>query len=392
MQYRIDPKSGNKLSALGLGCMRFPPMGRPDAATAERIIREAVACGINYLDVAYLYPGVEDVVGRALEHAGLRSRVHLATKLPHSQCKTLADVEHIFAEQLERLRTDYVDYYLIHNVTTPSQWQHLVDLGIEQWIAERKAEGSIRQIGFSFHGGQGAFAPLLDAYAWDFCQIQYNYANERFQAGTKGLLDAAARGMAVFVMEPLLGGKLAGKLPPQAKAVFAQARTSMEPAEWALRWVWNHPEVTMLLSGMTSPEQVRANAAVAEYALAGSMGAEDLAVIDQVKDVFDRTNKVPCTGCAYCMPCPKGVNIPDCFAAYNASFAHGRFIGIQQYVTASSALTERPNLITNCVRCGACTKRCPQGIDIPRRLTEARRRLQPAPLGAAFKLARKFTK
>lgn len=390
MQYRVDPKSGNRISALGLGCMRIPgfALGRPDARAAEAIVRAAVDRGINYLDTAYLYPGNEVVVGQTLEKLGLRNRVYIATKLPHASCKRSGDFDRFFDEQLRRLRTDHIDYYLMHNITSPAQWERVCELGIEDWIARQKAAGRIRQIGFSFHGSSVDFPVLLDAYDWDFCQIQYNYANEHYQAGTEGLLAAASRGMAVFVMEPLLGGRLADKLPDAAKRELSSAGDAhlTTPAAWGLSWVWNHPEVTMLLSGMTSPEQVAQNAEIAERALSSSMTAGQLATVARVVELFERANRIPCTGCSYCMPCPHGVNIPGCFAAYNASYAHSWFTGMQQYFTASAIRTGAPRLASNCVGCGACARHCPQQIDIPARLADVRRRLQPGPVNLALKL------
>ena len=239
MQYRVDPKSGNRISALGLGCMRFPGApGRPDPKTADAIIARAVEQGINYLDTAYLYPGNEACVGASLERLGLRDQVLLATKLPRASCKCTEDFDRYFDEQLRRLRTDHIDYYLMHNITSPAQWERVVALGIEDWIARQKAAGRIRQIGFSYHGSASDFTMMLDAYDWDFCQIQYNYAGERYQAGTAGLMAAAERGLAVFVMEPLLGGRLAGKLPPRARTVFDGASDPhlQTPVAWGLSW------------------------------------------------------------------------------------------------------------------------------------------------------------
>lgn len=387
MQYRIDPKRGTRISALGLGCMRFPAKapGRPDLKAAETIIARAHERGINYLDTAYLYPGNEACVGTALEHLGLRDQVLLATKLPHASCKRPEDFDRFFSEQLRRLKTDHIDYYLMHNITSPAQWERLVALGVEDWIARQKAAGRIGAIGFSYHGSAGDFPIMLDAYDWDFCQIQYNYANERYQAGTAGLKEAARRGLAVFVMEPLLGGRLAGKLPDAAQRVLAEAADEhlSVPASWGLAWVWDHPEVTMLLSGMASPEQVDENARVAAWAEPGILTPEQHERIARVVAIFEQSNRVPCTGCNYCMPCPQGINIPGCFSAYNASYAHGWFTGVAQYFTASAIRSGRPRLASNCVHCGACKRHCPQHIDIPARLEDVQHRLTPGPVGPA---------
>ena len=388
MQYRTNPRNGDRISALGLGCMRFPgPPGRPDPARARELIARAVERGINYLDTAYLYPGNEACVGAALEELGLRDQVLLATKLPHGSVRAQRDLDRIFDEQLRRLRTDHVDYYLVHNVTSPAQWGRLCELGIEDWIARRRAAGRIRQMGFSYHGSAGDFPVVLDAYDWDFCQIQYNYAGETYQAGTAGLRAAAARGLAVFVMEPLMGGRLADRLPDRVRRIIDAAATPelATPAAWGLSWVWDHPEVTMLLSGMNAPEQIDENAALAERALPGSLAPAQHEVIARVVEEFERTNRVPCTGCNYCMPCPQGINIPGCFSAYNASYAHGWFTGLSQYFTASAIRTSEPKLVSNCVRCGACARHCPQHIDIPVRLEEVARRFQPGPVGWALR-------
>lgn len=233
---------------------------------------------------------------------------------------------------------------------------------------------------------------MLDAYDWDFVQVQYNYANEHYQAGTAGVMEAHARGLAVFVMEPLLGGRLVDKLPHAAQEILKKARAGhlQTPADWGLSWVWNHPQVTMLLSGMASTEQVDQNASIADAALPKAMTPSQLETIARVVEVFERFNRVPCTGCNYCMPCPQGINIPGCFAAYNASFAYGRWTGLSQYFTASAVRTASPKLVSNCIHCGKCARHCPQQIDIPARLEDVRHRLQPGPVDAALRVLARF--
>lgn len=390
MRYRIDPRSGAELSALGFGCMRFPAnaVGRIDQDAAERLVLEAVDAGVNYFDTAYLYRGNEEALGAVFaKHPNLRDRINLATKLPHLACSSRDDFDRYLGIQLERLRTNRVDYYLVHNVTAFEQWERLVALGIEEWVAAQKKAGVVRRIGFSFHGPAADFGRLLDAYDWDFCQIQYNYLNEHYQAGTAGLELAAERGLPVIVMEPLLGGRLAANLPRAATEALAAADPQLSPAAWALRWVWDRPEVTVVLSGMNSSEQLVENAALADRALPRSMSADEHAAVARARDIFAESYRVPCTGCNYCMPCPKGVNIPACFAAYNASFAHSWFEGVKLYVTGVGAFGDSPRLVSDCVRCGACAKHCPQHIAIPDELETARKRVQPPLLPVALKVA-----
>ncbi|HBU12378.1 MAG TPA: aldo/keto reductase [Clostridiales bacterium] len=393
MKYRTDPKTGSELSALGFGLMRLPRgISGIDAGKAEKLVMAAIGRGVNYFDTAYLYGGSERTLGGILKrNPGTREKIYIATKLPFFQCKTHEDFDKYFNKQLERLQTDYIDYYLIHNIAEPSAWKALQKLGIEQWIAEKKKESKIKQIGFSFHGMQDGFLALLGAYDWDFCQIQYNYMNENYQAGTKGLYAAHEKGLAVIVMEPLLGGKLAASLPEKAAKLFAGAG-DISPAAWALRWLWNKSEVTVVLSGMNGEEQVEENIKTAEAAEAGMFTESETAVVKQAAEIFNAAYKIPCTGCNYCLPCPKEVNIPASFAAYNVSYVSGYITGMAQYMTSTAVINPQKNFsVRNCAKCGQCEKKCPQHIEIMKSLERVGRRMEPLPVRAALALYRKFS-
>jgi predicted aldo/keto reductase-like oxidoreductase len=379
MQYRIDPKSGNKLSALGFGCMRFPRKGIGiDQEKSENLAMEAIEKGVNYFDTAYIYGGSEATVGEILRKNKVREKIYLATKLPHQQCAQYEDFDRIFNEQLKRLKTGYIDYYLIHNLAGTGAWRRLLGFGIEKWIAQKKADGQIRRIGFSFHGPQAGFMELLEEYPWGFCQIQYNYMDETNQAGRAGLRKAHEKGLPVIVMEPLLGGKLAAGLPKRVEKLFVDANPSMSPAAWALKWLWNQPEVTVVLSGMNAPAQLADNLGAAEEFTIGSLSSGEAEALEKVKTVFRESYKVPCTGCNYCMPCPNRVNIPGCFAAYNARYANGMVTGMMQYFNNTSALNPQSSMrAANCVKCGVCEKKCPQRIKIIDELGKVKKRMEP---------------
>lgn len=377
MQYRNDKRSENQLSILGFGCMRLPgSFGRIDMEKAEQLLIHAYENGVNYFDTAYHYPGSEEALGEILEKHSLREKVYIATKLPQYACKSKADFDKYFEIEKKRLCTDYIDYYLMHNVTSFKQWQDLVEFGIEDWIAQKKASGEIRQIGFSYHGTQDEFPQLLEAYDWDFVQIQYNYINTNYQAGTKGLKLAAKKGLPVIIMEPLLGGKLATGLSKEAKEIFIKEDPDSTPVSWALRWIWNHPEVTVILSGMNHMAQLEENLRLADGATPNLLTEAEVQTIDRVVEVFNKSYKIPCTGCNYCMPCPKKINIPACFAAYNTSFVVDKRTGIFQYITSSSGLSRYAHFASDCVECGKCESHCPQGIKIRSELKVVKRRLQ----------------
>jgi len=358
------------------------------------MLLSAVARGVNYFDTAYVYPGSEEAVGHITAKNGLRSKIYLATKLPLFLCKSRSDFDKFFNKSLERLRTDYIDYYLMHMITTPEQWRALCGMGIEGWIDENRARGRIRQLGFSFHGKREDFVSIVDAREWDFCQIQYNYLDINNQAGRTGLVHAASKGIPVIIMEPLLGGRLANakSLPAQAIEAMKAVAPSLSPAAWALRWLWNHPEVTLLLSGMSAQDQLDENIAVAERVAAPNFLSEsELAVIDSVIKLFNESNRIPCTGCGYCIPCPFGVNIPGCFASYNDSYKGGRFAALKPYVMATAALTTKSGLASSCKACGKCETHCPQNINIRESLKLAAKRLEPFWFTAGISAARWLT-
>ena len=390
MQYRENRK-GEPISLLGYGCMRFTKKGTGiDIDKAEKEIMTAINAGVNYLDTAYLYPGSEAAVGEILARNKCRDKVNIATKLPQYLVKTSAAIDRYFDEELKRLRTDHVDYYLMHMLTDVAAWDKLKRLGIEEWIAGKKESGAIRNIGFSFHGNTEKFLEILEAYDWDFCQIQYNYMDETSQAGRKGLLAAADKGIPVIIMEPLRGGKLVDLLPDSAKKLIASNEKKRSAAEWALRWLWEQPEVTCVLSGMNSIEMVEENIRIASEVQAHEFTDKDREMIDNIKKEINRTIKVNCTGCQYCMPCPKGVDIPGTFRCYNEMYTEGRKSSARfEYVQTTVLQKERKDA-SQCVECGKCEQHCPQHLPIRSHLKEARKELQPLPYRAAIGLLRLF--
>jgi predicted aldo/keto reductase-like oxidoreductase len=343
----------------------------------EALVMEAIRGGVNYFDTAYIYPGSEEALGTILEKNRVRDKVYIATKLPLVLCRGPGDFDRFFNKELERLRTDYVDYYLMHMITDQDLWRKFQSWGIENWLAEKKRSGQIRRAGFSFHGSLDEFNKVLDMYDWEFVQIQYNYSDENFQAGVTGLRRAAGRGLPVIIMEPLLGGKLAWGLPPEARGIFKKANPDLSPAGWGLRWIWNQEEVTVVLSGMSDVRQLEENLAAAETALPSCLDPEDTEVYRRVLEVFNRSYRIRCTGCNYCMPCPQNVNIPGCFAAYNTSYSMGFVQGMQQYATGTGFTSKRMNGPGLCVKCGKCEKHCPQHIPIIRSLGIVRNRMEP---------------
>ncbi len=388
MRYRKD-RYGNEISQLGYGCMRFTKKGTQiDYEKAEREILHAIECGVNYFDTAYAYMGSEECLGRILEENGVRDKVNIATKLPQYLMKSLKAIDKTFREELSRLRTDHVDYYLMHMFTDLSEWERLRSYGIEQWISDRKAEGSIRQIGFSYHGDTEMFLRILNAYDWDFCQVQYNYLDETSQAGRDGVRAAAEKGIPVMIMEPLRGGKLVN-LPVGARRELRESGTGFSAAELGLRWLWDQSEVTCVLSGMNSMEMLDENIRIASDAAPGDFTDTHRALIERVIRIIREKEKVGCTGCRYCMPCPKGVDIPGTFYYYNLMYIEGKKTGVRFEYARNVGLQKDPGFASACVRCGKCETHCPQHISIREMLRKADRDLRPLPYRIGIAVARK---
>jgi len=383
MQYRSD-KYGNSLSILGFGCMRLPmKLGRIDMEQAEAQIMAAIDGGVNYFDTAYIYPGSEAALGEILEKNNARGKVNIATKLPHYLIRSREGLDKLFDEELKRLRTDHIDYYLMHMLTDVKTWERLKALGIVEWLEEKKRSGAIRQVGFSYHGGTDAFIELLDSYDWEFCLIQYNYMDEHTQAGRRGLHYAHSKGLPVFIMEPLRGGKLVSRLPQEAKDVFASHEIQRTPAQWAFRWLWNQSEVTCVLSGMNSMDMVLDNMETASSVQVGELTQTDLSMLERVVNSINAKMKVGCTGCGYCMPCPKHVDIPGTFAAYNRKYAENAISAKREYMMCT-ALRKTNAAASNCIGCGKCEMHCPQHIAIREELKKASLELE----GPVYNLVR----
>jgi predicted aldo/keto reductase-like oxidoreductase len=379
MQYRNDSK-GNALSILGFGCMRFTKSGgKIDLDKAEGEVLLAIERGVNYFDTAYMYPGSEAALGEILARNKCRDKINIATKLPLFRIRSLEGIEKTFSESLKRLQTDHVDYYLMHMMNDVATWERLVSLGIKDWIAEKKKSGQIRQIGFSFHGNSENFARLIDAYDWEFCQIQYNYLDENSQAGTKGLKYASAKGLPVVVMGPLRGGRLIDQLPKKALELIAKDEKKRSATDLAFLWLWNQPEVTVVLSGMNSPAMVEENTKAADAAKAGGFDEYDYNLIDGVRKEIMHSTKVVCTGCRYCMPCPQGVDIPLAFQCYNMLYSNKK--GVKMEYMQATALRKEQISIGKCVDCGKCEEHCPQTLEIRKELKNAARQLE----GGVFK-------
>jgi hypothetical protein len=376
MLYRNVPKNGDRLSILGFGAMRLPAdeaSGKIQEQKAIALMRRAIDNGVNYFDTAWPYHGgqSEPVVGKMLKD-GYRGKVKIATKLPSWAITSRGQMDEILNSQLEKLGVSTIDYYLLHALEGDS-WDRLKELGVIEFLETAKKDGRIANIGFSFHGSKEDFIRIIDAYDWVFCQIQYNFLDTGNQAGTHGLEYAAQKEVAVMIMEPLRGGNISKPVPPPAiQALWDKADIRRTPAEWALRWVWNHPEATVVLSGMNTDEQLDENLKLADDATANALTASELDLVEKVADTYRELMPIGCTGCQYCMPCPAGVNIPSCFEVYNTAkmFEETRQRTQFVYAVRNGGVRGNKSFASLCVECGECMEHCPQHIEIPERLKE----------------------
>lgn len=384
MQYRKG------ISILGYGCMRFTSSGgKPVYEKAEKEVLRALELGVNYFDTAYIYPGSEEVLGRIIEKNNIRDKITLTTKLPQYMVKNRTGLDKYLNEELKRLRTDHLDYYLMHHMTDYAQWERLKALGICEWMEEKKAAGIVKHFGFSFHGNTEMFLKILNAHDWELCLVQYNYMDEHTQAGRRGVEAAAAKGIPVMIMEPLRGGKLVDLLPEKARKEIASDSNKWTPAEWAFRWLWNQESVTCVLSGMNSIEMIEENCKTASVMQAGSFGEHESDMIDKIRLIINESTKVNCTGCRYCMPCPKGIDIPGIFSCYNHMYSENKKSGRNEYFQ-TIALRKDDASAKQCIKCGKCERHCPQSIPIREKLREAEKALQPFPYNVVNAVARKY--
>ncbi|NMB38096.1 MAG: aldo/keto reductase [Firmicutes bacterium] len=382
MQRRKFGKLDFDVSLLGFGCMRLPTIENPDPASqvgnideqkAAEMIRYAIDHGVDYIDTAYNYHDgkSEILVGRVLQD-GYRERVKLATKLPVWIVESEADCDRILNEQLSKLQTDYIDMYLLHSLGKGTWMSKVQKYNVFKFLDAAKADGRIKYAGFSFHDDLELFREIVDAYNWDFCQIQFNYMDEYYQAGKEGLKYAADKGLAVVIMEPLRGGRLVKNIPPEIQAIWEEAPIKRTPAEWAFKWVCNFPEVSVVLSGMGHLDQVKENINTMSEAEVNSLSQEELKIIGKIKDFYNARIKVDCTDCRYCLPCPQGVEIPRVFGIWNnASIYNIINEGKRQY----DRMIKSQKDASRCIECGQCESVCPQNLTIIEFLKDAHKAL-----------------
>lgn len=383
MLYRNFGKTNEKVSILGFGAMRLPAMENDptkiDEKEAIKMIRYSIDHGVNFIDTAYPYGGFdmykggqsEPIVGKALKD-GYRDRVKISTKLPTWLIETREDMDKYLNEQLERLETDIIDFYLIHGITK-TYWEKLKELGFEDFLNQAIEDGKIRYAGFSFHDRTELFKEVVDHYDWSFCLIQYNYLDENYQAGREGLEYAFNNGLGIATMEPLRGGQIAINIPEEVKDRFDEAVVKRTPAEWALRWVWNHSEVSVVLSGMNTMEDLKENLRISSDAQSNSLSKKELDIVDHVKQIFNDKLEIRCTSCGYCLPCPQGVDIPENFAKYNDYSLFGTPETKERFKFGFEMGLLNGERASACTECGLCEERCTQEIPIMKELKKVKK-------------------
>lgn len=377
MEYRVDARTGKDVSLLGFGAMRLKSKGTTiDVDLATEQIKYAVENGVNYIDTAYLYGNGsgsnERVLGEIIENLGCRNNIFFSTKMNRMIIHSREDMEEMFTTQLNNLRTSYIDYYFLHNVISYSDVVKLIDCGLLDFIEDKKSKGQIINMGFSFHGSLDDFKKILDLYDWDVTLLQYNYLDNNMQAGLEGIKLANSRGMSVVIMEPLKGGLLAGNMPVEVQDLLKSSSSNRSSVDLAFSWIYDVPEVTCVLSGMNSLDMVRENVDIVNNHLSNPLSEDEINLVNEIKEVLVRLNKINCTGCNYCMPCPKGVNIPAIFKYYNDKhlFPENKTFGVNQtlplYAGNVLGVTGEAHDASLCVDCGLCTSKCPQLLDIPK--------------------------
>ncbi len=372
MLYRKIGKTDCNASVLSLGCMRLPMLEQKDppkdfierqrAVDEEKaleMISYAIDNGVNYFDTAYMYHAgnSELILGKAIK--GKREKLYITTKSPVFMVQKNEDFDRILDEQLKKLGTDYLDFYLLHGLNKET-WEKAKEFGCLGFLDRIKKDGRAKYVGFSFHDKADVFKEIIDAYDWDVCQIQYNYFDENYQAGKSGLQYAASKGIGVIIMEPLRGGRFTARIPEGVQKIWDTSEIKRSPAEWGLRWVANHPEVSVILSGMSSMEHLKENLKIADDFVPESLTETELGIISKAAEAYRELMKVDCTSCSYCMPCPNGVNIPMIFSTYNDLYL---FKDEMPVITYNTLIGPAQNAV-NCIECGECEDKCPQGIKI----------------------------
>jgi predicted aldo/keto reductase-like oxidoreductase len=372
MRYKKIDKTGEELSILGYGCMRYPRKnGRVDFEETKRQIRMAIDNGVNYFDTAYMYSQSEEILGKILLD-GYREKVKIATKVQISKINCVEDITKIFQKQLKRLQTDYIDYYLLHDINI-EDWEKFREMDLLSFIKDEQSKGEIKNFGFSFHGNINNFKKILDDYDWDMTLIQYNYIDENYQVGKEGLEYAASKSVGIMIMEPLRGGMLINKLSNESKKLIEDFPIKRSPAEWGLRWLWNDEKVDVVISGMNKQEDIMENIAIASEMKPNSLNESELELINKLKNSFKDNIAVDCTGCGYCLPCPYGVDIPLSFSFFNDKVLFG---GVRFPVFYLLKTMENKSYASACVKCGACEKKCPQNILIMKELDNVKYSLE----------------